>query len=234
MDLHALVKKLHGMLENCLIHKCIDFIIQPLKKAAEIGIMMSDPLGYCQYCFTALTSCIVDTPESALYACVAGKTLSVTTADFTQFGDPFRHEPLIGSKTLSQLQILEEEFDSWDLAAYISAAKKKFRLNGVHQPFWRDWLLSEPSSFLTPEVLHHFHKMFWDHDTQWCINVVGPAEIDFQFSILHPHVGFHHFKEGISQLKQVVENRLEQAKRIKGISVLFNTESTRQPRYLKG
>jgi hypothetical protein len=33
--------------------------------------------------------------------------------------------------------------------------------------------------------------------------VVGDAEIDFQFSVLHPHTGFHHFKEGISKLKQV-------------------------------
>ena len=28
-------------------------------------------------------------------------------------------------------------------------------------------------------------------------------EIDFRFSVLHPHVGYRHFKEGISKLKQV-------------------------------
>ena len=78
-----------------------------------------------------------------------------------------------------------------------------FRLNGVHQPFWRDWALAEPSKFLTPEPLYHWHKMFWDHDAKWCIRVVGGAEIDFRFSVLHPHTGFRHFKEGISKLKQV-------------------------------
>ena len=45
--------------------------------------------------------------------------------------------------------------------------------------------------------------MFWDHDAQWCICAVGPAEIDFCFSILHPHTGFQQFPEGISKLKQV-------------------------------
>ena len=45
--------------------------------------------------------------------------------------------------------------------------------------------------------------MFWDHDEQWCICAVGPAEIDFCFSILHPHTGFWQFPEGISKLKQV-------------------------------
>ena len=78
-----------------------------------------------------------------------------------------------------------------------------YRLNGVHRPFWRDWPLSDPSEFFTPEPLHHWHKMFWDHDAQWCIHTVGPAEINFRFSILHPHTGFQQFPEGISKLKQV-------------------------------
>lgn len=38
-------KKICGVLKNHLIHECIDFTIKPLKNAAEIGIMMSDPLG---------------------------------------------------------------------------------------------------------------------------------------------------------------------------------------------
>ena len=38
-------KDLHGVLENRLIHECLDLILEPLKIAAKIGIMMSDPLG---------------------------------------------------------------------------------------------------------------------------------------------------------------------------------------------
>ena len=45
--------------------------------------------------------------------------------------------------------------------------------------------------------------MFWDHDLKWCVRAVGGTEIDFRFSILQPHVGFCHFAEGISNLKQV-------------------------------
>ena len=104
--------------------------------------------------------------------------------------------------TLAQLQALKEQVDPWDLEAYVMAAQV-YRFNGVHQPFWHDWALAEPSKFLTPEPLHHWHKMFWDHDAKWCIRVVGGAEIDFRFLVLHPHTGFHHFKEGISKLKQV-------------------------------
>ena len=75
--------------------------------------------------------------------------------------------------TLRQLIAIEKVADPWDLDTYIKHA------------------------------MIYWHKMFWDHDAQWCIHTVGPAEIDFRFSILHPHTGFQQFLEGISKLKQV-------------------------------
>jgi hypothetical protein len=195
-------KRLRGMLADRLVHECLDFVIQPLKTAASIGIMMSDPLGWRRFCFTPLAAYIVDTPESTLIAGVAGRTSSVTLASYKQLGDDFRHEPRTASTTLAQLHLLEEKADPWDLEAYFKVASMS-HLNGVHRPFWVDWAMSDPSIFLTPEPLHHWHKAFWDHDAKWCIYAVGAAELDFRFSVLHQHVGFRHFKEGISSLKQV-------------------------------
>ena len=57
--------------------------------------------------------------------------------------------------------------------------------------------------FLKPEVLHHFHRLFWDHDLQWCIVVVGPDEIDYRFALVQVAVGYRSFAEGVSKLKQV-------------------------------
>lgn len=195
-------RKIRGVLENRLIHDCLDFILQPLKKAAQVGIMMSDPLGSLRYVYTPLAAYIVDTQEAVVLAGVAGKTSHLTTATYKEFGDAFRHPPRTASTTLRQLTAIEKVADPWDLDTYIKQAMV-YRLNGVHRPFWRDWPLSDPSEFFTPEPLHHWHKMFWDHDAQWCIRAVGPAEIDFRFSILHPHTGFRQFPEGISKLKQV-------------------------------
>ena len=195
-------KKIRGILEARLTHKCINYVVKPLKKAAEIRIMMSDPLGWCRYCFMPLVGAIIDTPKALLYAGVGGKTSPVTMANYKQFGDAFQHEPRMASTTLAQLMEIELRADPWDLAFYLPEAKR-FRLNGVHRPFWRDWPLAEPSLFLTPEPLHHWHKMFWDHDAKWCIRAVGATEIDFQFWVLQPRVGFCHFTEGISSLKQV-------------------------------
>jgi hypothetical protein len=195
-------QKVRGVLGNRMIHQCLDFILKPLKKAAEIGIMMSDPIGSLRYVFTPLAAYIVDVQEATALAGVAAKTSHVTMATCKQLGDPFQHEPRTASITLAQLSAIEGIVPHWDLLEYLKIAKGR-RLNGVHRPFWRDWPLSDPSKFFTPEPLHHWHKMFWDHDAKWCIRALGGPEIDFRFSVLHPHTGFRQFQEGISQLKQV-------------------------------
>jgi hypothetical protein len=195
-------KRMKGVLQDRLIHQCLDIVLHPLKQAAEHGIMLSDPIGRSRYCFTTLASYIVDTPEAMMLAAVGGKTSPVTMAMYTQFGDSFRHEPRTRSTTLAQLAVIRSHADPNDLEAYFREAQK-FRLNGVDKPFWSDWIFADPSHFLTPEILHHIHKEFYDHDAQWLIVSVGESEIDFRFSVLQPITGFRHFREGISKLKQV-------------------------------
>ncbi|KAJ6631893.1 hypothetical protein B0H10DRAFT_1937642 [Mycena sp. CBHHK59/15] len=169
-----------GILESHLFHACLHFVFALLKKAAECGVMMPDMFGSWRFCFTPLAAYIVDTPESLL----------------------------IADYTLTQLEELEEQANAWDLPVYVKRAKKQ-RLNGVHRPFWRDWPMTDPSEFLTPpqfltpEILHYWFKMFWDHKVQWCIRALSTAEIVFRFSVLRPHTRMRHFKEGISKAKQV-------------------------------
>jgi len=208
------VKGFRGVLENRIIHLCLDIITNPLKLAARAGRMMADPRGYSRFCFPALASYMVDTPEATMLAGVMGKTSHLTMADYRKFGDPARQEPRTASTTLAQLAALAMNVNPLDLPTYIPAAKA-FRLNGVHLPFWWDWflqtspgvpirtLMADPCRFLTPEPLHHWHKQFWDHDVKWSIRAVGADELDFRFSTLQPTVGFKHFKDGVSTLKQV-------------------------------
>ena len=69
---------------------------------------------------------------------------------------------------------LASSIDPWNLAAYTKEAKTVHCLNGVHCPFWRDWTLPtgalvDPQHIFPIEILHHFHKRFWDHDMKWSI-----------------------------------------------------------------
>ncbi|KAG1853809.1 hypothetical protein C8R48DRAFT_749594 [Suillus tomentosus] len=195
-------KQIKGVLQDQLIHQCLDIVLEPLKSATREGVMLSDPTGCSRYCFTPLASYITDTPEAMMLACIGGKTSPVTMAMFKQFGDAFRHEPHTRAMTLAQLDVVHSCANQNDIKAFFRESQK-FRLNGVAKPFWGDWVLADPNQFLTPESLHVIHKKFWDHNAQWLILAVGESEIDFQFSILQPASGYQHFYEGTSKLKQV-------------------------------
>ncbi|KAI6004202.1 hypothetical protein EDD15DRAFT_2360508 [Pisolithus albus] len=194
------VPRIRSVLEACLFHACLDLILEPLKKAAQLGQMMADPLGNVRFCFTPLVTYIVDTPEACMLACVRGKTSPVMKATYKDFGDPFRHGPRTGEETLRQLGSIRCDPD--DVEAYFDTCAR-FRLSGVSHPFWHNWPLSDPHRFLTPECLHHWHRMSWDHDVKWCRRALGAGELDFRFSLLPPITGLRQFKSGITKLKQV-------------------------------
>ena len=196
-------KKVRGMLDARLYHQCLDLILRPLKSAAQLGVMLSDPVGNLRWCFTPLASFIVDTPEAQLVSAAGGKSSPVTIANSKQLGDSFRHSSRTGAITLQAINTINGMPEAAQSLEKYERLAKKSHLNGVQLPFWRDWPLSDPSIFLTSEPLHHWHRQFWDHDVKWCIYAVGDNEIDFRFSILRVHTGYRQFKEGISKLKQV-------------------------------
>ncbi|KAI6020684.1 hypothetical protein BKA83DRAFT_105514, partial [Pisolithus microcarpus] len=194
------IPRICSVLEARLFHACLDFILEPLKKAAQLGRMMADPLRNVCFCFTPLVAYKVNTPEACMLACVRGKMSPVTKAMYKDFGDPFRHGPRTGEETLRQLGSICCDPD--DVEAYFDACAR-FRLSGISHPFWHNWPLSNPHRFLTPECLHHWHHMSWDHDVKWCRRALGTGELDFHFSLLPPITGLRQFKSGITKLKQV-------------------------------
>jgi len=52
-----------SLLQDRLVHQALNIVLSPLKTAASMGIMMSDPRGNLRYCFTPLVAWIADTPE---------------------------------------------------------------------------------------------------------------------------------------------------------------------------
>jgi hypothetical protein len=99
-------KKAHGILGDCLMHACLNFVLKPLKIGASIGIMMTDPLSYCRFCFTPCAAYMVDTQEAMMLAGVASKTSHLTLASYKQFSDSFWHQPHMALITLSQHHVI--------------------------------------------------------------------------------------------------------------------------------
>ncbi|KAI6001511.1 hypothetical protein EDC04DRAFT_2908687 [Pisolithus marmoratus] len=172
----------HGLLQDWLVHQALNWVLTPLKTVATVGVMMSNLAGNLQYCYTPLALWIADTPEECLLAATSPKASPIATANPRTLcacteQDPFTYENFI--KVIRALH-----------------------LNSVIEPVWKGWLLSEPSDFITPEPLHHFHRFSWDHDTKWCITATEVAEFDYHFSLLQTLVRNHAFEDGISKLKQ--------------------------------
>ena len=186
--------RVRGLLSDRLVHQCLDFVLKPLKIAAAIGVMMSDPVGNLHHCYTPLVAYIADTPEQSLIACTSPKA--------SPFRDGIRHPPRTAAGTLHVIKMMCAKSPPTDLINFLKVAKEH-RLNGVFKPFWRDWLHSDPSKFLLLEVLHHLHCFSFDHNLQWCLAVVGDEELNYQFSLTRTLVRYHSFGEGVSKLKQV-------------------------------
>ena len=77
------------LLSDRLVHESLDFMLHPLKIAAAVGVMMSDPVGNLRYCFTPLVAYISDTPEQSLLAGTGPKASPVSTALIRNSAIPF-------------------------------------------------------------------------------------------------------------------------------------------------
>ena len=121
-----LKKSLHGVIENRLMHHCLDIVCKPLKEASSKGAFMSDSLGRIRCYFSPLIAYIADTPKAAVIARVGGRTSHLTLASHKTFGDHFQHPTHLGSLTLAQIQTISEDVDPWDLEAYSKESQKRY------------------------------------------------------------------------------------------------------------
>jgi hypothetical protein len=60
---------------------------------------------------------------------------------------------------MAELNTVQSKVNPNNITDYMKEASAH-HLNGIDLPFWRDWHMAEPSTFLNPEPLHHLHKFF--------------------------------------------------------------------------
>ena len=130
-----LIKCLHGILVDHLLHQVIFIVIKPLKKATKVGCMMSDPLrNLTDYCFMPLATYIADIPKQCIMACVTSNASAITMAITEQFGDPVHCAAHTISKTCQWLIVVKLTTHSLNLFSYFQACQR-FQLNDVLSPF---------------------------------------------------------------------------------------------------
>lgn len=182
-------------------HICISIITQSFTLAERDGHTMPGPDGNIRICHPVLASWIADLPEQRLIACVSAGQSPTSTATQAEFGDYEQRPCRTREHTLSRIDAVLTRVNPASIPTYAREAGL-LGLNGVFKPFWRSWGSADPSRFLTPDVLHAWHKFFFDHVLTWVINIMGGAELDRRMSCLQKCVGVRHWPNGVSKLKQ--------------------------------
>ena len=125
--------------------------------------------------------------------------LSLATAE--HFGQPTALPCRTRHHTLQAIEEAIAACDPCDITVFHKVCLA-LRLNGVVDPFWKKWGNACPSSFLTPDALHQWHKFYFDHCLRWVINIIGGKELDRRLAALQPRTGTRHWSNGVSMLKQ--------------------------------
>lgn len=188
-----------GMLADRLYHKCMNIATESLQECSHDPELMADPEGIDRLVRTLLLAHLADRPEQLTVACTTSASSPISMAMTKSFGTGRVHAVRRRSVTLNSIQRLRDtpHLSTSDLRAYRKAAEK-LTLNGVHEPYWEDWFCADPSTFLTPDALHQWHKFFYEHVMRWARSLFGDKELDKRYSALQKRVGYRHFNAGFT------------------------------------
>lgn len=76
-------------------------------------------------------------------------------------------------------------------------------LNGVVDPWWKYLPWVDICQLLSQEVLHSYHKFFFDHTLKWNTVLMGEKEMDRRLQSQPQQVGVRTVTKGISQISQM-------------------------------
>ena len=198
--------KYQSLFTTRAFHQCMNLIVDGLKKAAVTAVDMVDPSGCVRSVHTFLAAYIADLPEQQMIAGVRQGYAPSSIADPKTLGNSRPHDLRRGPDTLAVIQQIKDELARRNAQDDLKLFKKLAEsrgLNGVDEPFWSGWHLSDdPSLWLVPDILHQLIKFFQDHVIEWARKWLGDEEFDKRVSVLQPRPGYRHFKDGYTKFKQ--------------------------------
>ncbi|KLO14575.1 hypothetical protein SCHPADRAFT_826246 [Schizopora paradoxa] len=196
-------REFQGMLSERLAHKCLDIVTSKLKKHSHNPAYTPDPSGRIRLLRPILCAHLMDGPEQTGIACCLDNSSPISIANFKELGRAKACRPRTATYTLNRIETLIRSLgnDRSDLSV-VSDKAKVLKLNGVLEPYWRDWKFADPSIFITPDALHQWHGFFMDHPMEWARELLNDDELDKRISVLQHRIGFRSFANGFTRFKQ--------------------------------
>ncbi|KAG8691040.1 hypothetical protein FRC11_007309 [Ceratobasidium sp. 423] len=210
-----------------VFHRCMEIITQPFQSAKphEVadpdGIPRSVVFDFAAYGADLEEQCMIcGTERNSCPHCVSkGKNL----------GDPGCQPRRSSEQILKDIKCVLTDFqiahncapdplEFWERG-------KKFGLNGVHKPFWARFPDFEITLALSPDLLHGFHKCYYDHIHKWNLTGLGADEYDTRLKAQIPMPGEKMFSKGISKVNQVAGKEHRALERV-GVGLVAHSPDT--------
>ncbi|KAG9118702.1 hypothetical protein FRC07_006660 [Ceratobasidium sp. 392] len=161
----AVRSKILGVLNRRLFHRCMEIITQPLRRPEPHKVV--DPEGYVRSVLYELIGYVADLEEQWMLAGLGVQTCPHCECDPTQLGDAACAAPQTRESILKRIEKIKTNYKaaykhSPSLEEYMNLASEQ-HLNGVDKPFWESLPGLNICEVLCPDLLHGFHKFFYDH-----------------------------------------------------------------------
>ncbi|KAF8551358.1 hypothetical protein OG21DRAFT_1478190 [Imleria badia] len=185
----------HSVAGYHLFHYCMRLMLQPLVAAGREGVEIVCVDGWIRQVYPILVAFIGDHPEQCLRACGMENrcpkchVLADQRGANTQF-------PLHNQE--QTVRVLHAQASGQYPPKFVAEG-----LRPVFSPFWANLPHTDIFMCITSDILHQLHQgLFKDHLKKWCTTIVGKKCFDSWFCAIPIHPELHHFKEGISKIKQ--------------------------------
>ncbi|KAG8723018.1 hypothetical protein FRC09_005099 [Ceratobasidium sp. 395] len=208
----AVRSKILGVLNRRLFHRCMEIITRPLRRPEPHNVV--DPEGCIRSVFYELIGYVADLEEQWMLAGLGAQTCPHCICNPTQLGDATCAPPRTRESILDRIKKIKEDYKaaykrSPSIEEYMNLSSEQ-HLNGVDKPFWESLPGLDICEVLCPDLLHGFHKLFYDHIYRFNLTGMGKPEYDARVRSQVHFSGDRAFLQGVSHISQMtgIEHRM--------------------------
>lgn len=208
----AVRTQLLGVLNRRLFHRCMQVITRPLRRTQPHNVV--DPEGHVRSVLYELAGYIADLEEQWMVAGLGKQTCPHCVCDANHLGDAESGLPRTPADVLRTIRRIKKDYKAaWgrspSLEEFVKLAGEK-HLNGVDKPFWKTLPKLNIFEVLSPDLLHGFHKYFYDHIYRFNRTGMGHNEYDARIRAQIHFAGDRTFLHGVSHISQMtgMEHRI--------------------------
>ncbi|QRV92596.1 hypothetical protein RhiJN_20614 [Ceratobasidium sp. AG-Ba] len=207
----AVRQRIANMLNRCLFHRCMEVITRPLLRTTPHPVV--DPEGNVRSVLYALFAYVADLEEQHVIGGISQVSCPHCDCDGTNIGKAECSPPRTQTEVLKRIKTIKDIYQTSykrpiPLEVFLNESSKQ-HLNGVDRPFWENLPNIDIFKALSPDLLHGFHKFFFDHVHKWDLAGVGRDEYNARVKSQVHFTGDRAFPKGILHISQMtgVEHR---------------------------